>query len=368
MKIDRITLREVRMTLLHPFETSFGVTHERRVLLVEVESGGVSGWGEATVKSRPLYNEEFFDASWALLRDVLGPKLMEQPVELASELAERFDFIRGHRMTRAALETAVWDLEARQKNVPLWQHIGGSREVIDCGVSIGIQASVEKLIEKIAKELGDGYQRIKIKIKPGWDVDVVEKVRERFPDILLSVDANSAYRLSDAAHLKRLDDYKLLMIEQPLADDDILDHAKLQAMLETRLCLDESIRSARHAEQAIEAGACRIVNIKLGRVGGFSEAILVHNVARAHDVPVWCGGMLESGVGRAHNIALSTLGNFSLPGDVSASSRYWPRDIIVPAVTVSPAGTITPPAGPGLGFEIDRGYLESIEARREILG
>jgi O-succinylbenzoate synthase len=367
MKIDRITLREVRMTLLHPFETSFGVTHERRVLLVEVESGGVSGWGEATVKGRPLYNEEFFDASWALLKDVLGPKLRERPVERASELAERFDFIRGHRMTRAALETAVWDLEARQKNEPLWLHIGGTREVIDCGVSIGIQPSVEQLLEKIAKELADGYQRIKIKIKPGWDVDVVEKVRKRFPDILLSVDANSAYRLSDAPHLKRLDDYNLLMIEQPLADDDILDHVKLQAMLETRLCLDESIRSARHAEQAIEAGACRIVNIKLGRVGGFAEAILVHNVARAHGVPVWCGGMLESGVGRAHNIALSTLGNFSLPGDVSASKRYWSRDIIKPEVTVSPLGTITPPSTPGLGFEVDRKYIESLEVRREVL-
>ncbi|MCB1020063.1 MAG: o-succinylbenzoate synthase [Acidobacteria bacterium] len=367
MNIDRITLREIRMTLKHPFETSFGVTHERRVLLVEVESGGVSGWGEATVKTRPLYNEEFVDASWALLRDVLGPKLRETPVEEASELVERFGFIRGHRMTRAALETAAWDLEARLAGEPLWQHIGGSREIIDCGVSIGIQASVEKLIEKIQTELDAGYQRIKIKIKPGWDVDVVAQVRERFPDILLSVDANSAYRLSDAPLLKRLDDYNLLMIEQPLADDDIIDHAKLQAMLETRLCLDESIRSARHAEQAIEAGACRIINIKLGRVGGFSEAILVHNVARAHQVPVWCGGMLESGIGRAHNIAMSTLGNFSLPGDVSASQRYWNRDIITPEVTVSPVGTITPPTGPGLGFEVDREYLESLVTRREVL-
>jgi O-succinylbenzoate synthase len=367
MKIDRIVLREIRMTLLHPFETSFGVTHERRVLLVEVVSDGVSGWGEATVKGRPLYNEEFVDASWALLRDVLGPKLLEKPVTLASELAERFGFIRGHRMTRASLETAVWDLEARQRNEPLWQHIGGTRDEIDCGVSIGIQPTVEQLLEKIAKELADGYQRIKIKIKPGWDVDVVEKVRLRFPDILLSVDANSAYTLADAVHLKRLDAYNLLMIEQPLADDDILDHVKLQAMLETRLCLDESIRSARHAEQAIQAGACRIVNIKLGRVGGFADAILVHNVARAHGVPVWCGGMLESGIGRAHNIALSTLENFSLPGDVSASKRYWGRDIIRPEVTVSPRGTITPPTGPGLGFEVDREYVESLEVRREVL-
>ena len=367
MKIDRITLREVRMKLLHPFETSFGVTHERRVLLVEVQADGLAGWGEATVKSRPLYNEEFVDASWALLRDVLGPKLMEQPVERASEVGERFGFIRGHRMTRAALETAVWDLEARAKNEPLWRHIGGSRQTINCGVSIGIQPTVEQLLEKIGKELADGYQRIKIKIKPGWDVDVVDQVRERFPDILLSVDANSAYRLSDAPHLRRLDGYKLLMIEQPLADDDILDHVQLQSMLETSLCLDETIRSARHAQQAIEAGACRIVNIKLGRVGGFSEAIQVHDVARAHGVPVWCGGMLESGIGRAHNIALSTLTNFSLPGDVSASRRYWGRDIIEPEVTVSPTGTITPPSGPGLGFTPDRELIESLESRREVL-
>ena len=367
MKIDRITLREIRMTLLHPFETSFGVTHERRVLLVEVESEGVSGWGEAPVKSRPLFNEEFFDASWALIRDTLGPKLLEGPVAAASEVSALLSFIRGHRMTRAALETAVWDAEARQKNEPLWQHLGGSRTTIDCGVSIGIQSTVERLLEKIETEVAAGYQRIKIKIKPDWDVDVVETVRERFSDILLSVDANSAYRLTDAPHLKQLDDYDLLMIEQPLAHDDILDHARLQDILETKLCLDESIRSARHAEQAIEAGACRIVNIKLGRVGGYSEALVVHNVARAHDMPVWCGGMLESGIGRAHNIALSTLGNFTLPGDVSASKRYWERDIIEPAVTVSPEGTIEAPAGPGLGFEADREYIESLEVRREVL-
>jgi O-succinylbenzoate synthase len=367
MNIGRIVLREIRMTLLHPFETSFGVTHQRRVLLVEIESEGVTGWGEATVKSQPLYNEEFADASWALIRDVLAPKLMAAPLSSAAEVSERLGFIRGHRMTRAALETAIWDIEARQKGKPLWRHLGGSRATIDCGVSIGIQPTVEQLLAEIETELQAGYQRIKIKIKPGWDVDVVEQVRERFPNILLSVDANSAYRLSDAPHLKRLDDYGLLMIEQPLAHDDILDHARLQALLETKLCLDESIRSARHAEQAIEAGACRIVNIKLGRVGGFSEALLVHNVARAHGVPVWCGGMLESGIGRAHNIALSTLENFSLPGDVSASKRYWGRDIVRPEVTVAPDGTIAAPEGPGLGFEADRDYIESLEVRREVL-
>ncbi len=368
MKIDRIVLREIGMQLLHPFETSFGVTRERRVLLVEVQSEGVSGWGEAPVKEQPLFNEEFVESSWALLRDLLGPKVLETPVESASHVSERLGFVRGHRMTRAALETAVWDLEARQRNEPLWQHLGGSNPTIDCGVSIGIQPSVEHLIGKIETELAAGYQRIKIKIKPGWDAEVVEQVRQRFPDIVLSVDANSAYRLNDAPRLEELDEFDLLMIEQPLAHDDILDHARLQQILETKLCLDESIRSARHAEQAIEAGACQIVNIKLGRVGGFSEALVVHNVARAHDVPVWCGGMLESGIGRAHNIAMSTLANFTLPGDVSASKRYWERDIIEPEVTVSAAGTIEAPTGPGLGFEPDLDYIESLEARRHVLG
>ncbi|MCH7599686.1 MAG: o-succinylbenzoate synthase [Myxococcales bacterium] len=271
-------------------------------------------------------------------------------------------------MARGGLEAAAWDLEARLAGVPLWKHIGGSRTQIDCGVSIGVQDSVEELLALIEKEVAAGYQRIKIKIKPGWDVDVVRRVRERFPGIKLMADANSAYTLSDARHLKQLDEFDLMMIEQPLAHDDIIDHAALQAELGTPICLDECIRTARHAEQAIEMKACRIINIKLGRVGGFSEALLVHNVARAHGIPVWCGGMLEAGIGRAHNIALSTLANFSLPGDVSASKRYWKRDIIEPEVEVTSTGVIDVRDEPGFGYAIDHERIKELTVREEALG
>jgi O-succinylbenzoate synthase len=270
-------------------------------------------------------------------------------------------------MTTGGFEAATWDLEARLLGVPLWKHIGGSRVDIACGVSIGIQDSPDELLGLIEREVAAGYRRIKIKIKPGWDVEVVRRVRQKFPDVPLMVDANSAYTLADTAHLQQLDEFNLMMIEQPLAHDDIIDHAKLQASLKTSICLDECIRSARHAEQAIEMGACRILNIKLGRVGGFSEALLVHNVARANGIPVWCGGMLESGIGRAHNIALSTLDNFKLPGDVSASKRYWQRDIIQPPVEVQPRGVIEVRDEPGFGYEIDRDYLEAVTQRQETL-
>ncbi len=354
------------MPLLRPFETSFGVTSTRRVLLVEAVAEGVSGWGEVTAKTWPLYNEEFVDASWALLTGLLGPKLLEEPTA-APDVDARLGFIRGHRMTRAGLEAAVWDLEAKLAGIPLWQHIGGAREELPCGVSIGIQPSIDELLEVVDKELNAGYRRIKLKIKPGLDVELVRAVRERHPDILLSVDANSAYALSDADHLLRLEEFDLLMIEQPLSHDDIIDHAQLQKMMRTSLCLDESIRTARTAEQAIELAACRIINIKLGRVGGYAEAILVHNVARAGGVPVWCGGMLETGVGRAHNIAMSTLENFTLPGDVSSSKRYWERDIIDPPVEVSADGTLTPPEGSGIGYAVDVDFVDSLTVRRETI-
>jgi O-succinylbenzoate synthase len=270
-------------------------------------------------------------------------------------------------MARGGLEAATWDLESRKLGLPLWKHIGGSRTQIDCGVSIGIQESVEELLGLIEREVQAGYQRIKMKIKPGWDVDVVRQVRAAFPDIRLMADANSAYTLADKAHLKQLDEFNLMMIEQPLSHDDIIDHASLQAQLDTPICLDECIRTARHAEQAVELKAGRIINIKLGRVGGFSEALLVHGVARAHGIPVWCGGMLESGIGRAHNIALSTLDNFTLPGDVSASKRYWKQDIIQPEVEVSPEGTIEVRNEPGFGYELDRAYISALTVREETL-
>ena len=367
MKIDRITLREIRMPLVHPFETSFGRTTERRILLVEVEEAGATGWGEVTCGERPFYNEEWVDAAWMILRDFVAHQILNVDIGSAADIAGRSSHIRGHQMARGGLEAAAWDLEARQLGLPLWKHIGGSRTAIDCGVSIGIQSSVNELLGLIEREVTAGYQRIKMKIKPGWDVDVIRQVRAAFPDIRLMADANSAYTLSDAAHLKQLDDFNLMMIEQPLSHDDIIDHAQLQAQLDSPICLDECIRTARHAEQAIEMKAGRIINIKLGRVGGFSEALLVHNVARAHGIPVWCGGMLESGIGRAHNIALSTLENFTLPGDVSASKRYWKRDIIAPAVEVNSEGTIAVRDEPGFGFELDCDYVDELTVREETM-
>jgi O-succinylbenzoate synthase len=272
-------------------------------------------------------------------------------------------------MAKGGLEAAAWDLAARMEGVPLWKKIGGgARREIPCGVSIGIQDSVEELLETIERELAAGYQRIKMKIKPGWDVDVVGRVRERFPLVKLMADANSAYTLADADHLRRLDDFYLMMIEQPLAHDDIIDHAELQARLQTPICLDESIRSAHHAAQAIRLRACQILNIKLGRVGGFGEARRLHDVAQAAGIPVWCGGMLEAGIGRAHNVALATLPNFVLPGDVSASRRYWQRDIVEPAVETTPHGTIEIRDEPGFGYALDREFIAAITVREETAG
>ncbi len=369
MKIDRVTLREIRLPLVHFFETSFGRTYDRRIILVEVAGEGGSGWGEVTCGENPFYNEEWTDCAWLLLRDYVVPRVLSVPLDDASAVAPRTAHIRGHNMARGGLEAAVWDWQARISGQPLWQAIGGgARTEIPCGVSIGIQNSVPELISKIQTEVDAGYQRIKIKIKPGWDVDVIREVRKEFPSIRLMADANSAYTLADADRLKALDEFYLMMIEQPLAHDDIIDHAQLQPKLETPICLDECIRSAHHAEQAIRLGACRIINIKLGRVGGFTEARKVHDVAFAANVPVWCGGMLESGIGRAANIALSTLPGFVLPGDVSASKRYWARDVIEPSVEVSQQGTIAVSDRPGLGYTVDLEFISEKTVREEIIG
>ena len=369
MKIDRVVLRQIRMPLVHFFETSFGRTTERDIILVEAVCDGVSGWGEVTAGENPFYNEEWTDSAWLILRDYAVPRILEKQPESAHHVAPLTEHIRGHRMARGGLEAAIWDLEARLNGNPLWRQIGGgARREIPCGVSIGIQESVSNLLEKIEIELAAGYQRIKMKIKPGWDVDVIRQVRERFPSIKLMADANSAYTLSDAGHLQRLDDFYLMMIEQPLAHDDIIDHAALQRKLQTPICLDECIRSVRHAEQAIRLRACGIINIKLGRVGGFHEARRVHDAARAAGIPVWCGGMLEAGIGRAHNIALSTLPNFTLPGDVSASKRYWQRDITCPAVETTARGTIEIREEPGFGYAIDSDFLREVTVREEPIG
>jgi O-succinylbenzoate synthase len=369
MRIERVTLRQIHMPLVHFFETSFGRTTGRDIILVEAAGEGASGWGEVTAGESPFYNEEWTDSAWLILRDYAIPRVLGRDLAGAEDVAPLTAHICGHKMARGGLEVAVWDLAARLAGQPLWQAIGGgARREIPCGVSIGIQDSVEQLLEKIERELAAGYQRIKMKIKPGWDVDVIRQVRSRFPAIKLMADANSAYTLADADRLKQLDEFYLMMIEQPLAHDDIIDHAVLQAKLDTPICLDECIRSAHHAEQAIRLHACGIINIKLGRVGGFLESKRVHDVAQAAGVPVWCGGMLEAGVGRAHNIALSTLPNFVLPGDVSASKRYWARDIIVPPVETTRQGTIRVSDEPGFGYALDRDYIRSITVREESAG
>jgi O-succinylbenzoate synthase len=368
LKIDQITLRQIRMPLVHFFETSFGRTYERAMILVELRSGGVSGWGEVTCGENPFYNEEWTDSAWLILKHFVVPRVLNHEFASAAEVGARSAHIRGHNMARGGLEAAAWDLEARMYGVPLWKQIGGgARQEIPCGVSIGIQDSVAQLLKKIETEVNAGYQRIKVKIKPGWDIDVIRAIRQEFPAIKLMADANSAYTLKDIDHLRRLDEFYLMMIEQPLAHDEIIDHVPLQAALQTPICLDECIRSAHQAEQAIRMKACGIINIKLGRVGGFAEAKRVHDVCMAHNVPVWCGGMLEAGVGRCHNIALATLPNFVLPGDVSASKRYWKQDIIRPAVETTSQGTIVVGGAPGFGYEIDNGFIKQITEREETI-
>ena len=365
MKIESIVLRELSMSLIHPFTTSFGETRERRVLLVEVRADGLSGWGECTTGEHPHFSEESTDTAWVTILQELVPLLTAAEEQSGGKCPAIFRPVRGHRMAKAAIENAIWDLEAQMRSVPLHELLGGIRETIACGVSIGIQPSIENLLEKVEEAVSQGYQRIKLKCKPGLDVKMFEAVRHRWPDILLSCDANSAYRLRDSDHLTTFDEFKLLMIEQPLWADDFYFHAMLQQRLETAICLDESIRNRRDALAAIEMESCRIINVKLGRVGGFSEAIAIHNATQERGIPVWCGGMLESGIGRSHNIALSTLENFSLPGDVSASRRYWAEDIIEPEVTVSAAGEIRVPTTPGRGFEVRTDLIERLTVRKE---
>ena len=364
MKIEAVT-REIRMPLVHFFETSFGRTYSRRILLVTLHCQGLTTWGECVAGEDPFYSEESIETAWYVLRDYLAPALIGKDLKRGAECAALFERVRGHRMAKAALENACWVAEAQEKNLPLWRLLGGSRKEIACGVSIGIQDSVEQLLEKIEIELAAGYQRVKVKVKPGWDVAVLARIRKRWPKIVLSCDANSAYRLEDFEHLKKFDEFGLLMIEQPLWSDEIFQHAALQKQLKTDICLDESIHSARDAEAAIELGACRIINLKVGRLGGFSEAIATHDICRQHKIPVWCGGMLESGIGRAQNVALSTLENFRLPGDVSASQRYWKEDIVEPEIEVSAQGTIAINDQPGTGYRVREDLIEKLTARKE---
>lgn len=366
LQLERIELREIELPLRWPFETSFGRTTRRRIMIVRVfDKSGAYGYGECTAPEDPFYNHETIDTAWIIVTNYIGPLLTEARIGRADEANAALGRIRGNRMAKGGVETAIWDLEARIAGKPLWQHIGGTRDEIACGVSIGLQASNDALLEKVTREVEAGYQRIKIKIKPGRDLSLVEAVRSKFPSIRLTVDANSAYSLADTDLLKRLDEYNLMMIEQPLAPGDLVDHAKLQREINTAICLDESILTLADARHAHELGSCKIINIKLGRVGGHAEARSIQEFCARLETPVWCGGMLESGIGRAHNIAMSTLEGFTLPGDVSASARYWEEDIIEPPVLVSPRGTITVPDGPGIGYEVNERRVESLVRRRE---
>ena len=367
LQLERIELREIELPLKWPFETSFGRTTRRRILIVRAfDRDGASGYGERVAGENPFFNHETIDTAWLITAKYVAPFLAAARVESAAQVSHALGPIRENRMAKAGVEAAIWDLEAKIAQAPLWRHINGTRAEITCGVSIGLQSSTEALLDKVSREVESGYQRIKIKIKPGEDVQLVEAIRKQFPAITLSVDANSAYQIeTDSPLLKLLDDYNLLMIEQPLAPGDLVDHSKLQRELRTPICLDESIVSLTNARHAHELGACRIINIKLGRVGGYSEAKAIQSFAQDHDMPVWCGGMLEAGIGRAHNIALSTLPGFTLPGDVSASERYWEEDIIEPPVTVSREGTIKAPTGHGIGYEVNEARIEALTVRRE---
>jgi o-succinylbenzoate synthase len=367
MRVRSVVLREIRMRLVAPFQTSVDRTDERRIILVEVDVDGVTGWGECVAGEHPYYAPETTDTAWLVMTQFLWPMLKKAEFSSAAEVWGLLAAVRGHNMAKAALESAIWDAEAKAKGAPLWKLLGGVREEIASGVSIGIKESLDELAKAVRKELAAGYQRIKIKIKPGKDYEPVKRLRDEFRDVKLMVDANSAYREEDWPLLKRLDGLYLMMIEQPLGWDDLYSHAELQKKLETPICLDECIHTEEQARAAIVLGACKIINIKMGRVGGHTVARRIHDLCAANGVPVWCGGMLESGIGRAHNIAISTLANFTLPGDVTASQRYWHEDVIDPEVTVSSRGTINVPAGPGIGFAPRLEQIEKLTVRKERL-
>ncbi|PEJ56289.1 o-succinylbenzoate synthase [Bacillus sp. AFS002410] len=352
MKIKQVILRHMKLDLLHPFTTSFGTEYDREFILLEaISEDGISGWAESVAMLDPLYNEETVKTNWHILEDYLIPIVLNNEINHPDELSEKlFSHIRGNYMAKAAIEGAIWDLYAKQENISLSTAIGGTKKEIEVGVSIGIQDSIDSTIKIIENRLEEGYKRFKLKIKPGWDIELIDKVRKVFPNIPLMADANSAYTLSDMDQLIALDDYNLMMIEQPLAYNDIIDHADLQAKMKTPICLDESIHSLEDARKAIKLGSCKIINIKIGRVGGLTQSRKIHDLCMENNIPLWCGGMLESGIGRAHNIAITSLPNFILPGDTAASSLYWAEDIIEPEVTVE-NGMITVPNKPGIGYE-----------------
>lgn len=356
--IKQINLRKVEMELLSPFTTSFGTFQTRDFFIIEaIDDEGNIGYGESVAFHSPWYAEETVKTNEHVIIDFLIPLLQENTINHPDDVYEIFKPIRRHNMAKAAVEGAIWDLYAKRKNIPLAEALGGERKQIDVGVSLGIEPTVEALLANVKKYVDEGYKRIKIKIKPGFDVDVLREVRKQFPDTQIMADANSAYTLDDIDHLKQLDELNLTMIEQPLAHDDIVDHAEFQAAIKTPICLDESIHSLEDTKKAIKLGSCKIINIKIGRVGGLSEAKRIHDYCKEKGIDVWCGGMLEAGVGRAHNIAITTLSNFTLPGDTAGSSRYWEKDIITPEVIVK-NGVIQVPEKPGIGYDIDQKTLD----------
>ncbi|AJY76979.1 o-succinylbenzoate synthase [Paenibacillus beijingensis] len=364
MIIERVRLQQLKVAYKAPFETSFGRSEEKDFILVSVYGDGAIGYGESVAMSHPVYNEETSGTVWYMLENFLIPKLFASDVTEPEDVSRLFAPIRRNYMAKAAIEEAVWDLHCKQQGISLASRLGGVKQTIDVGVSIGIEATVEQVLQNVERFLAEGYKKIKVKIKPGFDIQVIEAIRKRFgSDVPLMADANSAYTLEQADLLKELDSYGLMMIEQPLAHDDIIDHAKLQKQLKTPICLDESIHSAEDARKAIELGSCKIINIKLGRVGGHAESKKIHDVCERHGIPVWCGGMLEMGVGRAHNIALTSLSNFTIPGDTSASSRYWEQDIVEPSVAFIAPGMLAVPAGDGIGYEVNERNVRNYVVR-----
>ena len=363
MLIEQIELYAVQLPLKSHFETSTGRAYHRDTILVRIRDDGAEGWGESPIEDGPWYSPETLETAWHVQRDFLIPLLLGQQIESASQAFARMDRVRGHNMAKTGLEEALWDLEGRQKGLSVSHLLGGTRSRIESGVSVGIQDTVEELIEQVAGFLELGYRRIKIKIKPGWDVEIVRALRDKWPDVPLMVDANSAYTLADADHLAGLDAFNLLMIEQPLAYDDLYEHSLLQRRLRTPICLDESIATVADAQAALALGSGRIINIKPGRVGGLAEAKRIHDLCLAREIPVWCGGLLEVGVGRAHNVAIASLPGYALPGDVSASERYFDRDVVTSPIALNSDGTIDVPSGPGIGVEIDERFLAQVTER-----
>jgi len=365
MRITKITLHRILLRLKSPFAASYGTYTDRETILIEMEDEtGTIGWGECVAFANPWYTEETVETAWVIMEHFLIPLLLGRQIDHPSRLPGLFSPVRRNPMAKAGLEMAAWDVYSKRAGIPLSKALGGVRNEIESGVAVGLRSSIDDLLQAVGRYANEGYRRVKVKIKPGMDIGPIRNIRRAFPDLPLMADANSAYTLQDAGHLKKLDDFNLLMLEQPLDADDIVDHARLQAVIRTPVCLDESILTSGDARKAIELGSCKVINIKIGRVGGLTEAKRIHDLCAAHGVPVWCGGMLETGVGRAHNIALASLENFSLPGDISASARYWDRDVVYPEVTVKD-GKIQVPDKPGIGYEIDRDYLDFVTIKKK---